>query len=251
MNLHVKNDRAAWIKGPAAQCSIPPEGGGRPWRLVLLGPPGVGKGTQAELLSKWLGACHLSTGDIFRQAGKSCDCKPSPAMAAAIKHMKAGKLVPDSTAWEVVRERHGCLTCCGGFVLDGFPRTISQAEALQQQIKEDNLTLDGVLSFELPLVQIIARLAGRRTCEKCKAVFHTRERPPQVAEVCDDCGGRLIQRDDDRPEAIAVRMVEYEKCTRPLIEYYEQVGLLVRISAEGSPEEVFARSLGTLAFAGV
>jgi adenylate kinase len=218
----------------------------RPWRLVLLGAPGVGKGTQAQMLSKWLGACHLSTGDVFRAAGKTCDCQQTPAMEAAVRHMKAGKLVPDSTVWEVIRERHGCIACCGGFILDGFPRTVTQAEALQQTIKCDKLTLDGVLSFELPIDQIIARLSGRRTCEKCKAVYHVSQRPPATTNKCDACGGRLIQREDDRPEAIAVRLADYERSTKPLTEYYRELGLLISISAQGSPDDVFARTMAAL-----
>jgi adenylate kinase len=245
-NDPAKNDRAAWITGPAAECSTPPKPGARPWRLVLLGPPGVGKGTQAELLSKTLGACHLSTGDVFRAASKSCENCRTPAMKSAIQFMRAGKLVPDSTVWEVIRERHGCIACCGGFVLDGFPRTVTQAEALQQTIKVDHIVLDGVISLELPTVQIIARLSGRRTCENCKAVYHVTQRPPVKPNVCDACGGNLIQREDDRPEAIAVRMADYEHGTRPLIEYYQQLGLLIPISAEGTPNEVFARTMTAL-----
>ena len=128
MSEQNKNDRAAWLQGPAAECLIP-EAQANPWRLVLLGAPGVGKGTQADLLHQRLGACHLSTGDVFRAATRT-DCSPSPAMKEALEYMRRGALVPDATVWEMVRERSSCFRCRGGFVLDGFPRTLAQAESL-------------------------------------------------------------------------------------------------------------------------
>ena len=150
-----------------------------PWRLVLLGAPGVGKGTQADLLRQRLGACHLSTGDVFRAAGSRCDCEQTPAMKAAMEYMRRGELVPDSTVWEMVRERSACLRCGGGFILDGFPRTLAQAEALKQHMENERLSLSAVVNYELPLAEIVTRLSGRRTCEKCKAVFHVTRQPPE------------------------------------------------------------------------
>ena len=126
MNPQDKNDRAGWLEGPPAECSVPPGEAKWPWRLVLLGAPGVGKGTQADLLHQRLGACHLSTGDVFRAAGGQRDCEQTPAMRAAMEYMRRGALVPDSTVWEMVRERNACIGCRGGFILDGFPRTLAQ-----------------------------------------------------------------------------------------------------------------------------
>jgi adenylate kinase len=246
MNNHLKNDRAAWLYGPSAQCSALPSKPKRTWRLVLLGAPGVGKGTQAERLCAHLGACHLSTGDVFRAAAASHGGASSPAMKAALECMRQGELVGDSTVWELVRERGGCLKCNGGFVLDGFPRTRRQAEALQLLMKDEAVSLDAVIDYELPTDDIMSRLGGRRVCPACKAVFHLVERPPAVSGVCDVCGGRLIQREDDRPEAIAVRLEAYESATQPLIEFYRKLGLLVPVSAEGTPDNVFSRTMKAL-----
>ena len=241
-----KNDRAAWLQGPSAQCSDMPESVQAPWRLVLLGAPGVGKGTQAELLNQQLHACHLSTGDVFRAAASRSECEQSPAMRAATEYMRRGALVPDFTVWEMVRERRACLHCGGGFILDGFPRTLGQAESLKKLMEEEDLALTAVVNYELPASAIVARLSGRRTCEKCKAVFHATERPPKVAGVCDHCGGKLLQREDDRPESIQVRLQAYERSTAPLIEFYRSLGLLLPVDASGSADEICARTLTEL-----
>jgi len=216
------------------------------YRLVLLGAPGVGKGTQAELLCAQLGTCHLSTGDIFRAAKTLDPSERTPALTAALEYMRRGELVPDDTVLALVKERIGCLRCEGGFLLDGFPRTVAQARALEELLREQNLKLDAVLSYELPLEKIIARLTGRRTCARCKAVFHVQTRPPKREGICDHCGGELYQREDDRPESIRVRMEAYEKSTAPLADFYRTRGLLVPIEAEGSPEDICQRSLAAL-----
>ncbi len=243
-------DRAAWLQGPSANCSAKPsavpEDRKHSWRLVLLGAPGVGKGTQAELLTERLGACHLSTGDVFRAAGKRSDCDQSPAMKAALEYMRRGELVPDSTVWEMVRERSGCLLHCGGFILDGFPRTLAQAESLKELLEKDKLSLSAVVNYELPLDEIVQRLSGRRTCEKCKSVFHVTERPSKIEDVCDRCAGRLFQREDDRPESITVRLEAYERSTAPLIQFYKDLGMLLPVVAQGSPDEIFARTMDKL-----
>jgi adenylate kinase len=246
MNKQDKNDRAAWLQGPPANCSALPDKADPLWRLVLLGAPGVGKGTQAQLLHQRLGACHLSTGDVFRAAASRTDCVPTPAMAAALDYMRRGALVPDATVWEMVRERSGCLRCQGGFILDGFPRTLSQAESLNRVMQEEKLWLSAVVNYELPLAEIISRLSGRRVCKKCKSVFHVTHQPPKVEGVCDHCGGRLYQREDDRPESITVRMEAYERSTAPLIDFYQKLGLLLPVAATGSPEEICARTLAAL-----
>lgn len=217
-----------------------------PWRLVLLGAPGVGKGTQALLLSERLGACHLSTGDVFRAAVGRADCAQTPAMLAALAHMRRGELVPDTTVWEMVRERTGCLHCRGGFILDGFPRTLSQAEALKQHMESEKLALNAVVNYELPLAEIVSRLSGRRTCKQCKAVFHVTGQPPKTEGVCDHCGGALFQREDDRPESVTVRMEAYQRSTMPLIEFYSKLGLLMPVGANGSPDDICGRTMAAL-----
>ena len=231
-----KRDRRAWIRGGV----VPPH------RLVLLGAPGVGKGTQAELLCANLGACHLSTGDIFRAAKALDPSERTPALTAALDYMRRGDLVPDDTVLALVTERVGCLRCQGGFLLDGFPRTVAQAEALDKLLTGEKLKLDAVLNYDLPLEQVVARLSGRRTCPNCKAVFHTETRPPKVAGVCDHCGGQLYQREDDRPESVRVRMEAYERSTAPLTDYYRRRKLLLSIRGDGSPEEIFKRTLDAL-----
>jgi len=241
-----KNDRAAWLKGPAAHCSNLPRPKPSSFHFILLGAPGVGKGTQAELLSERLGACPLSTGDVFRAAKSTPECDRTPALNTALDAMKRGELVTDDTVLDIIKERTGCLKCGGGFLLDGFPRTARQAEALTAILEREGVPLDAVLSYELPLDTIVARLSGRRTCEKCKAVFHVQTKPPKAEGVCDACGGRLIQRDDDRPESVKVRMAAYESSTAPLADYYRKRNLLVSVSAEGSPEDIYRRALQQL-----
>ncbi len=247
LQMEAKTDRKAWLKAGGAQCEPSVQKRPNPNRLVLLGAPGVGKGTQAELLCARLGACHLSTGDIFRAAKALNPCERTPALTAALEYMKRGDLVPDETVLALVTERIGCLRCEGGFLLDGFPRTVAQAEALDKLLSGEQLELDAVLSYELPLEQVVARLSGRRTCSQCKSVFHVEARPPKKPGICDHCGGTLYQREDDRPESIRVRMEAYEKSTAPLAEYYRRKGLLVSVLAEGTPEQIFERTLQKLA----
>ncbi len=244
--MNAKNDRAAWLQGPGASCSVPPQPRKHPRRFILLGAPGVGKGTQAELLSERLGPCQLSTGDVFRAAKSRDTSKNSPALKSALEAMAKGELVSDETVVDMVRERTRCLKCKGGFLLDGFPRTVKQAEALTDILEREHIDLDGVLSYELPLDTIVARLSGRRTCQACKAVYHVKSRPPKVEGVCDACAGKLVQREDDRPESVKVRMGAYESSTAPLAEYYRKRKLLVSVSAEGSPEEIYRRTMQTL-----
>ena len=142
----------------------------------------------------------------------------------------------------MVKERIRCLRCAGGFLLDGFPRTVAQAEALSELLASKHVQLDAVLSYELPLDTIVARLSGRRTCGKCKAVYHVQSKPPKTEGVCDACGGSLIQREDDRPESVKVRMAAYAASTAPLADYYRKQKLLVSIPAEGSAEAICQRT---------
>jgi adenylate kinase len=240
---YAKPDRAAWLKGGGAQCDVAPDAPGRLRRVVLLGAPGVGKGTQAGLLAERLGACHLSTGDVFRNAKTSGECDRTPSMSGALEYMRRGDLVPDEIVLGLVVERSRCLRCKGGFLLDGFPRTVAQAEALDKLLLSQDVRLDAVLSYDLPLETIIARLSGRRTCAVCKAVYHLDARPPKSTGICDQCGSGLHQREDDRPESIRVRMQAYEQNTVPLIDFYQRKSILLSILAEGSPEEIFQRTL--------
>ncbi|HUM06741.1 MAG TPA: nucleoside monophosphate kinase [Terriglobales bacterium] len=246
MSLQKNDDRSGWLLGPSAPCPTPSHETERPWRLVLLGAPGVGKGTQADLLHQRLKACHLSTGDVFRAAATRSDCDQSPAMKAAMEYMRRGALVPDTTVWEMVRERTDCLRCRGGFVLDGFPRTLAQAESLKGLLEAEKIPLTAVVNYELPLPEIVARLSGRRTCKACKAVFHVVHQPPKTEGACDRCGGQLFQREDDRPESITVRMEAYERSTAPLIEFYKNLGLLASVPATGSPEQICERTMVAL-----
>ena len=246
MNPADPNDRAAWLQGSSAECAEIPEPLERPWRLVLLGPPGVGKGTQAHLLTQRMGACHLSTGDLFRQAKTLDERQQTLAMKAALNLMRQGSLVPDSLMWEMIRERAGCLSCRGGFVLDGFPRTLAQAQILKALLESERLSLDAVVNYELPVPEIVARLSGRRTCENCRAIFHVTAQPPRVEGTCDHCGGALFQREDDQPEAIAVRFEAYATSTAPLIEFYRKFGLLTTVVATGSPKAIFKRTVASL-----
>lgn len=242
-----KQDRTAWLKGGDARCAVPPRKPlGKPWHLVLLGAPGVGKGTQAELLSERLACCHLSTGDIFRAAKCFDEKDRTPAIQSALGYMKRGDLVPDTTVLQLVGERPRCLRCSGGFLLDGFPRTVAQAAALEELLQREKAGLDAVINYELPIEKIVTRLSGRRTCSHCKAVYHIASQPSQRPNVCDRCGAKLIQREDDRPESVEVRMAAYEKSTRPLIDFYRERKLLRTINATGTPGEIFHRTCNSI-----
>jgi adenylate kinase len=238
MAVEENHDRRLWLHGPSEPCKAVPHANQSPWRLILLGAPGVGKGTQAELLNERFRACHLSTGDVFRTAGSRVECEQSPAIREAMGYIRRGELVPDTIVWAVIRERRACLKCRGGFILDGFPRTLGQAESLQHMLEEDGMILDAVVSYDLPFEQIVKRLGGRRTCPECKAVYHVAERPPKVAGRCDKCGGKLFQREDDRPESVTVRLETYNRSTTPLIDFYANLGLLVQIPARGTPDKI-------------
>lgn len=242
----VKNDREAWLKGGDSLCAILPPPPLHIYRLILLGAPGVGKGTQAELLGQRLGACHLSTGDVFRAAKSLPKEQLSPAMQMALASMSRGELVQDETVLAMVRERSRCLRCRGGFLLDGFPRTVVQAEALENVLKWERRALTAAVNYDLPTDVIVARLSGRRTCPDCKAVYHETTRPPKTSGVCDQCGGKLYQREDDRAESVRVRMTAYQRSTKPLIDFYERRGLLVTVAATGAPDEICERTLAAL-----
>lgn len=167
-------------------------------------------------------------------------------MQDALGYMKRGELVPDSTVIALVAEREKCLRCGGGFLLDGYPRTVEQARALDDLLEARGLSFDGVLCYELDVAKVIERLSGRRTCRDCGRTYHALLSPPRKEGICDACGGELFQRVDDQPEAIKVRMEAYENSTAPLKEYYAEKGLLRMIEAAGTPEEIHRESLVAL-----
>ena len=205
--------------------------------MVLLGPPGAGKGTQAKLLQEEFAACQISTGDILRQAV----AQQTPLGQEAAQYIDRGALVPDDVIVNLVAERLKQKDCEKGFILDGFPRTIAQAESLDAILKRMNLSLNGVLSVQVPEQVIIERLAGRRTCKSCGALSHVAFNPPKKAGVCDRCGGELFQRDDDREGTIANRLKVYESQTAPLVDYYRERGLLRAIDGVGAIDQIRAR----------
>lgn len=205
--------------------------------MVLLGPPGAGKGTQAKLLQEEFAACQISTGDILRQAV----AQQTPLGQVAAQYINRGALVPDDVIVNLVAERLKQKDCEKGFILDGFPRTIAQAESLDAILKRMNLSLNGVLSVQVPEQVIIERLAGRRTCKSCGALSHVAFNPPKKAGVCDRCGGELFQRDDDREGTIANRLKVYESQTAPLVDYYRERGLLRAIDGVGAIDQIRAR----------
>ncbi|MGC8744292.1 MAG: adenylate kinase [Verrucomicrobiia bacterium] len=233
-------DKTVWIRG-GCQCEITPQPVGRIWRFVLLGAPGVGKGSQAELLSEKLGICQLCTGDIFRSIKHLPESDITPALKLAYDYMARGELVPDDIVIKIVRERIKCLKCPNGYALDGFPRTIPQAEALDQMLRESNVKLDAVINLTMPEEEIIERLSSRRICSKCGAIYNLKNKPPKIPGKCDLCGADLYQREDDKPEAIKVRMEIYQKTTAPLIDYYSKKGELVTIDGSGTVFDTYKR----------
>lgn len=236
--------REAWIHGDETLCQVPFTPRERRYRLVLLGPPGVGKGTQAKLLCEQIGTCHLSTGDLFRAS--QCIEHPSPAMAAGIEAMRRGELVSDDLVMSMIQERANCLRCGGGFLLDGVPRTLKQAELLEKALQELDVELDAVIAYDLPLEEIVDRLSGRRTCASCKAVYHVTANPPRVEGKCDDCGGELMQREDDQLDTVRVRMQAYTEATQPVAQFYAERGKLVTIDSHGRPAEIAQRTFDAL-----
>ena len=193
--------------------------------ILLMGPPGAGKGTQAANLVKELGVPHISTGDMFRAAVKEGTELGKQAKAC----MDAGKLVPDEVTIGIVRERLAKDDCKKGFILDGFPRTVEQADALNGILKELGLALKRVLNINVPAADLVERAVGRRICKKCGATYHVSFNPTKKEGVCDDCGGELYQRADDTKETMENRLSVYEASTRPLIEYYEKAGIYTEV----------------------
>lgn len=205
--------------------------------IILLGPPGAGKGTQAKMLIDKYRMPQISTGDILRAAVK----EGTPLGKEAKSFMDKGQLVPDSVVIGIVEERIQQPDCQRGYMLDGFPRTVPQAEALDEMLRKRKSKIDHVVSVEVARDELVKRLTGRRTCRECGEGFHIHSKPPQKAEKCDKCGGELYQRDDDNEKTVTARLQVYENQTFPLIEYYKKQGKLKPVDGLGEMKTIFER----------
>ncbi len=211
-------------------------------RLILVGPPGAGKGTQAVYLAAHYGIPHISTGDIFR-----ANIKGETELGKLAKsYLDSGNLVPDSVTNEMLKERVGQSDAAGGFLLDGYPRNVGQAEFLEGVLVEKKITLDAVLELSIPGEEIIKRLSGRRVCRNCGTTSHIIFDRSKVDGLCDSCGGELYQREDDKEEVIAHRLSVYAEQTEPIIAFYRELGLLKVINAIGEVSEISANAVATL-----
>ena len=209
-------------------------------RLVFFGAPGVGKGTQAQRLATQEKIPQVSTGEILRESVK----RGTPLGRQAKGYMDAGKLVPDAVVVGLVREKLTGPECARGYILDGFPRTVAQAEALDRMFHETGAPgLDHVVSFDVPTEEIVRRLSGRRSCPRCQTVYHIEHDPPKREGICDKCGGTLVQRADDTPETVLARLRVFDQQTSPLVEYYQKQGLLRRVDAAVPIDQVYKRLL--------
>lgn len=212
---------------------------------MLVGPPGAGKGTQSQFIAAHFRIPQVSTGDIFRaNVGNG-----TPLGLEAKQYMDAGDLVPDKITIAMVRDRLAEDDARHGFLLDGFPRNVEQAAALDDTLVELGSALDAVLEMQVDQDEVIRRLSGRRTCDGCGRIWHVDYEPTKVEGVCDECGGRLYQRDDDQPETIRRRLEVYAEQTEPLVAYYAERGLLVPLDATGAVEVVTARAIDALKLA--
>ena len=211
-------------------------------RVVLVGPPGAGKGTQARVLQSTLGIPQISTGDLLREAVRA----GTPLGKQAQTYMDKGELVPDSVVTGLVAERMQQEDCAKGFLLDGFPRTLAQADAIAVELGRRNQRLDAVLSIVVPRQELVERLSGRWVCRSCQAMYHERFTPPKTNGVCDVCGGELYQRSDDTAETVNARLEVYERSTAPLLSYYRERAVLHDIDGMGAPETIAQRITMTL-----
>ena len=208
-------------------------------RMVLLGAPGSGKGTQAKLLMEKLGVPQVSTGDLLRSAVASGSELGRKARAV----MDAGELVSDDIVLGIIGERLAQPDAASGFIMDGFPRNVAQAEALDKTLADLQLPLDVAILLDVPFTSLVKRLEGRRTCDRCGQMFNVYFSPPTQEGICDRCGGKLIHRADDNEETIRNRLRVYESQTRPVVEYYRQQGKVDTVPGEGEVDEIFARML--------
>ncbi|AEA47102.1 adenylate kinase [Archaeoglobus veneficus] len=203
--------------------------------LILLGPPGSGKGTQAKLIVEKYGIPQISTGDMLREAV----AKGTELGKKAKEYMDKGQLVPDEVVIGIVKERLKQPDCDKGFILDGFPRTIAQAEALDKMLEELGKKIDAVINIQVPEEEVVKRIVNRRSCRNCGAVYHLIYKPPKEEGKCDKCGGELYQRDDDKEDTVRARYQVYREQTEPLIDYYQKKGLLYNIDGTKSIDDVF------------
>lgn len=204
-------------------------------QLVFLGAPGVGKGTQAEKIAAQYGVVKISTGDLLREAVRAQTALGKDAKS----YMDQGKLVPDSVVIGLVCDKLSDPSCAHGFVLDGFPRTVPQAEELGHVLSQRNIRLDRVINFQVSREDVVRRLSGRRSCPKCQATFHVDFAPPKKSDSCDRCGEALVQRSDDKRDAIETRLRVYEEQTAPLIAYYDSKSLLTHLDGASAVETVY------------
>lgn len=205
-------------------------------KIIMLGAPGAGKGTQAIKIAEKYGIPHISTGDIFRANIKN----GTELGKKAKEYMDKGSLVPDELTCDLVVDRIHQDDCANGFVLDGFPRTIPQAEALDKALTKDNEKMDFAIDIEVPDDSIVKRMGGRRACVNCGATYHVVSAPPKVEGICDHCGGKLTIRDDDKPGTVQHRLSVYHEQTQPLIDFYKKAGILHSVDGTKQLDEVFA-----------
>lgn len=204
-------------------------------RVVFLGAPGVGKGTQADRIAAQYQVAKISTGDLLREAVRNQTTLGHEAKS----YMDQGRLVPDAVVIGLVGEKLADPSCAHGFVLDGFPRTVPQAEALEMVLTSKRIALDRVVNFQVSREDVVRRLSGRRSCSKCQATFHVDLAPPKVGGICDRCGEPLVQRSDDRRDAIEMRLKVYDEQTAPLVRHYQERGLLFQLDGSGAVDVVF------------
>ena len=210
--------------------------------LILLGPPGAGKGTQAKILIKKYGIPQISTGDILRAAVK----EQTPMGVKAKAFMDSGALVPDDVVVGIVEERIAKSDCSAGYILDGFPRTVAQADSLSAMLHKKNSGIDHVIAITVDNEELLKRITGRRTCKGCGAGYHVLYDPPKQADVCTECGGALYQRDDDREETMRRRLEVYEEQTSPLVAYYAERNLLRTVDGMGHIDEIQRKLIGII-----
>jgi len=211
-------------------------------RIIMMGPPGAGKGTQAVKLAEKLGVPHISTGDIFRASMK----EGTPLGVKAKEFIERGELVPDDLTLEIAMERIGREDCRNGFVLDGFPRTLPQAEMLTRTLEELGMPLDAVVDIRVDTEELVRRLIDRRSCPSCNSIYHLVNNPPKVEGKCDKCGSALVHRSDDKKEAIENRLAVYAEKTKPLTDYYDKSKLLVAVNGAQKMEQVLDEIVGKI-----
>ena len=211
-------------------------------KIIMLGAPGAGKGTQAKKIAEKYGIVHVSTGDIFR-----ANLKGGTELGMKAKsYMDQGKLVPDDVTIAMLLDRIGEADCANGYVLDGFPRTIPQAESLTEALDKRGEKIDYVIDVDVPDEAIIDRMSGRRACVSCGATYHTVHNAPKTEGVCDACGGKLVLREDDKPETVKNRLKVYHETTSPIVDYYDKKGLLLKVSGVGDIDEITSYLIKTL-----